>query len=74
MTGDSRPPNVLLLLTDQHAAHGYRTALIGKMHFGGCDQMQGFQLRPYGDLRHGFGRRPDPIEDFPSHAAAVRSP
>src|SRR5690606_7289141 len=35
------------------AAHGYRTALIGKMHFGGRDQMQGFQDRPYGDLRHG---------------------
>ena len=52
------------------AAHGYHTALIGKMHFGGRDQMQGFGHRPYGDLRHGLGHQPDPIEHFPSHAGA----
>ena len=51
-------------------AHGYRTALIGKMHLGGRDQMQGFQHRPYGDLRHGLAHQADPIEDFPSHAGA----
>ena len=53
----------------QHFAdHGYQTSLIGKMHFGGQDQMQGFQHRPYGDLRHGLGHQPDPIELFPVYA------
>ena len=52
------------------AAHGYRTALIGKMHFGGRDQMNGFQHRPYGDLRHGLGHQPEPLELFPGYAAA----
>ncbi|MDW3216768.1 MAG: sulfatase-like hydrolase/transferase [Ilumatobacteraceae bacterium] len=50
------------------AEHGYRTALIGKMHFGGRDQMQGFQSRPYGDLRHGLGHQPDPLSMFPGYA------
>jgi len=50
------------------AAHGYRTCLVGKMHFGGRDQMQGFQVRPYGDLRHGLGHQPDPIRLFPGYA------
>ena len=50
------------------AAHGYHTGLIGKMHYGGRDQMQGFQVRPYGDLRHGLGHQPDPIDYFPSYA------
>ena len=50
------------------AAHGYRTCLVGKMHFGGRDQMQGFQVRPYGDLRHGLGHQPEPLEMFPGYA------
>lgn len=50
------------------AAHGYTTALIGKMHFGGRDQHQGFQHRPYGDLRHGLGHQPEPIDLFPGYA------
>lgn len=50
------------------AAHGYRTCLVGKMHFGGRDQMQGFQVRPYGDLKHGLGHQPDPIDLFPGYA------
>ena len=50
------------------AAHGYRTCLVGKMHFGGADQMQGFQHRPYGDLRHGLGHQVDPIDFFPVYA------
>lgn len=50
------------------AEHGYTTALIGKMHFGGRDQMQGFQHRPYGDLRHGLGHQPDPLSMFPGYA------
>ena len=52
------------------AAHGYRTCLVGKMHFGGADQMQGFQHRPYGDLRHGLGHQIDPIDFFPVYAGA----
>jgi len=52
------------------AAHGYRTCLVGKMHFGGKDQMNGFQARPYGDLRHGLGHQPDPIDLFPGYAHA----
>ncbi|MCC6682676.1 MAG: sulfatase-like hydrolase/transferase [Phycisphaeraceae bacterium] len=55
----------------QHFAdHGYRTCLVGKMHFGGRDQMHGFQLRPYGDLRHGLGHQPEPLEMFPGYAHA----
>ncbi|MCY4377926.1 MAG: sulfatase-like hydrolase/transferase [Spirochaetaceae bacterium] len=50
------------------AGHGYRTCLVGKMHFGGADQMQGFQHRPYGDLRHGLGHQIDPIDFFPVYA------
>ena len=52
------------------ATHGYATALVGKMHFGGRDQMQGFQSRPYGDLRHGLGHQPDPLHMFPGYANA----
>ena len=40
------------------------------MHFGGRDQMQGFQVRPYGDLRHGLGHQPEPIDMFPGYASA----
>ena len=50
------------------AANGYRSCLVGKMHFGGRDQMQGFAHRPYGDLRHGLGHQPDPIDYFPAYA------
>ena len=50
------------------ANHGYATALVGKMHFGGADQMQGFGARPYGDLRHGLGHQPDPLAMFPGYA------
>ena len=50
------------------AQHGYTTALVGKMHFGGRDQHQGFQHRPYGDLRHGLGHQPEPIDLFPGYA------
>jgi choline-sulfatase len=52
------------------ANHGYRTCLVGKMHFGGRDQMQGFQHRPYGDLRHGLGHQPDPLHMYPGYAQA----
>lgn len=52
------------------AEHGYRTCLVGKMHFGGRDQLQGFQDRPYGDLKHGLGHQPDPLSSFPGYGAA----
>ena len=52
------------------AAHGYRTCLVGKILFGGADQMNGFQHRPYGDLRHGLGHQPDPLHMFPGYAHA----
>ena len=50
------------------ANNGYRTCLVGKMHFGGKDQMHGFQVRPYGDLWHGLGHQPEPMELFPGYA------
>lgn len=58
---------------------GYATCLVGKMHFGGTDQMHGFQHRPYGDLRHGLGHQSDPIDMFPNsggvtHAGASEIP
>lgn len=49
------------------AEHGYTTCLVGKMHFGGRDQMNGFQHRPYGDLRHGLGHQPEPLSMFPAY-------
>ena len=52
------------------ASHGYLTALIGKMHFGGRNQMNGFHYRPYGDLRHGLGHQPDPLSMYPGYAGA----
>ena len=52
---------------EHFANHGYTTALVGKMHFGGADQMQGFQHRPYGDLRHGLSHQPEPLAMFPGY-------
>ena len=44
---------------------GHETCLVGKMHFNGHRQFNGFQHRPYGDLTgHGIqqpGHQPDPI-------------
>ena len=52
----------------QHFAdHGYTTCQVGKMHFGGADQMHGFQFRPYGDLKHGLGHQPEPLSSFPGY-------
>lgn len=52
------------------AAHGYMTGLVGKMHYGGRNQMNGFQHRPYGDLRHALGHQPDPLSMYPGYANA----
>jgi choline-sulfatase len=55
----------------QHFAdYGYSTALIGKMHFGGKNQMNGYQHRPYGDLRHGLGHQAEPLKYFPAYGGA----
>ena len=51
-------------------AHGYRTCLVGKMHYGGKNQLNGFQVRPYGDMKHGLGHQPDPLSLFPGYASA----
>ncbi len=52
-------------MAHQFRKAGYETCLVGKMHFGGKDQYQGFTRRPYGDLRHGLGHQMDPIDMFP---------
>ncbi|MCB9155957.1 MAG: sulfatase-like hydrolase/transferase [Caldilineaceae bacterium] len=43
------------------AAAGYTTCLVGKMHFGGNRQFNGFQHRPYGDLTGNAGHQQDPL-------------
>jgi choline-sulfatase len=43
------PPDVVTLPAHLAAA-GYETCLLGKMHFGGSRQFNGFRHRPYGDL------------------------
>ena len=52
------------------AEHGYATCLVGKMHFGGKDQLHGFQHRPYGDFHHGLSHQPEPLSFFPSYHSA----
>lgn len=52
-------------LPEQFGDQGYETCLVGKMHFQGTRQFNGFQYRPYGDLTgHGIqqpSHQPDPI-------------
>jgi len=52
-------------LPEQFSESGYETCLIGKMHFQGKRQFNGFDRRPYGDLTgHGVqqpSHQPDPI-------------
>jgi len=43
------------------AEAGYTTCLVGKMHFGGDRQFNGFQHRPYGDLTGHAGHQHDPL-------------
>lgn len=43
------PPD-LVTLPGHLLAAGYETCLLGKMHFGGSRQFNGFRHRPYGDL------------------------
>lgn len=53
-----------LTLPEHFARHGYVTCGVGKMHVGGAKPMNGFQYRPYGDLKCNkfCGHQPDPIE------------
>ena len=56
-------------LPDTLSEAGYETCLVGKMHFQGNRQFNGFDHRPYGDLTgHGLqqpSHQPDPIR--PEH-------
>lgn len=53
-------------LPETFAENGYETCLVGKMHFNGDRQFNGFRHRPYGDLTgHGIqqpSHQPDPID------------
>ncbi|MBI3947245.1 MAG: sulfatase-like hydrolase/transferase [Armatimonadetes bacterium] len=53
-------------LAEHLSAHGYTTALVGKMHLRGPRWMGGFQHRPYGDLdcRAFCFHQPDPPETW----------
>jgi len=52
-------------LPGSFGAAGYETCLVGKMHFNGTNQFNGFDHRPYGDLTgHGVqqpSHQPDPV-------------
>ena len=59
------PPDVLSLPAHLTQEADYETALIGKMHFGGSRQFNGFRLRPYGDYATiNAGHQPDPLEEY----------
>ncbi len=60
-------------IADSFSDAGYATCLMGKMHFGGGLQYHGFQQRPYGDLRHGLGHQPDPIDMFPNSGGVAHA-
>ena len=49
--------------------HGYATCGVGKMHEGGERPMNGFQVRPYGDLRPNpySCHQPDPLHTIKNH-------
>lgn len=51
---------------------GYETSLVGKMHFGGNRQFNGFNHRPFGDLTGTSGHQPDPI--LPENQSGVVEP
>jgi len=56
------PPDIPTLPGHLAREAGYETALIGKMHFGGSRQFNGFRLRPYGDYATvNAGHQPDPL-------------
>jgi choline-sulfatase len=51
----------LATLPGVFADAGYRTCLVGKMHFGGSRQYCGFQRRPFGDLTGKAGHQHPPF-------------
>lgn len=60
------PPDVPTIPGHLAEVAGYETCLIGKMHFGGSRQFNGFRHRPYGDIAGGLwlcGHQADPLVD-----------
>jgi arylsulfatase A-like enzyme len=60
-------------MPERFAEHGYVTCGVGKMHVGGKRPMNGFQYRPYGDLKlNSFcAHQPDPIATAKDQAWTV---
>ncbi|MGH2352358.1 MAG: sulfatase-like hydrolase/transferase, partial [Chloroflexota bacterium] len=59
------PPDIPTLPGHLVERAGYETALVGKMHFGGSRQFNGFRQRPYGDYTtKNAGHQPDPLEEW----------
>lgn len=54
------------------ADSGYETCLVGKMHFGGDRQYNGFKHRPYGDLTGHAGHQTEPIVREQGHPNGMR--
>ena len=57
---------------DDLAESGYETCLVGKMHFGGKRQFNGFRKRPYGDLTGGAGHQSEPLKPEGGAARGMR--
>lgn len=58
-----------LTIPEHFEKHGYATCGVGKMHVGGQRPMNGFQFRPYGDLKPNCfcGHQPDPLKTAPNN-------
>lgn len=63
-------PEGLITIPEHFGRHGYATCGVGKMHVGGERPMNGFQLRPYGDLVPNAcaTHQPDPRRTIVNHA------
>ncbi|HET6455819.1 MAG TPA: sulfatase-like hydrolase/transferase [Armatimonadota bacterium] len=57
-------PIVNPTIPEHFAEHGYVTCGVGKMHIGGERPMNGFRIRPYGDLKPNrfCSHQPDPLQ------------
>ncbi|MEM7130712.1 MAG: sulfatase-like hydrolase/transferase [Chloroflexota bacterium] len=66
------PPDVPSLPSTL-AESGYTTCLVGKMHFGGNRQFNGFQHRPYGDLTGLTGHQWEPLSAEDRNGIVVRT-
>ena len=59
------PPGIPTLPGHLHERAGYETCTVGKMHFGGSRQFNGFRHRPYGDYAtFNSGHQMDPLVDW----------